>query len=85
MKVADLIRALSEYPSEASVELGKAFSIKTEGDIDSGYEVIFDFPVSGLAYSEQDNDVRFIFEHNESLDMFGKIKLFSEPPVIPPI
>lgn len=76
MKVKELIQTLSEYPGEASVELGRLIAIKTEDGKDSAYDVILDFPIIGIAYHDQDNDVRLLVQEDHSLELFGKVTPF---------
>lgn len=68
MKVHQLIKALSEFPSDARVELTRLFAIKDKNEV---YNVSLDFPIIGLAH--RDDELLLIVEYHEQLAKFGKV------------
>ena len=60
MKVRELILALQEMPQEYNIEMGRAIAVK--GD-EEAYDLVLDFPILGLAVSDEVQDVRFVIEY----------------------
>lgn len=69
MTKGDLIEWLKDVPEDANVMLSRYFLI----DKDEGVSGILDIPIHGIAYSPNDNEVRFAV-NDEDIDkeLFGK-------------
>lgn len=65
MKVGQLINELEKLPRGYTLEVSKCMALKKGADAAAGYEVVFDFPINGLAINDQDGEVRLVVEATE--------------------
>lgn len=78
MTKKELIESLSDLPDNADICLSTFMLATTEDD--EGYNVILDQPIGGIAYHEDDNEIRFVvvaekYKDAYSLAAFGVAKV----------
>lgn len=84
MTVRDLVEILSNYPGSANVGLGRVIALTPEQSeelpsIPPGVDVVLDFPIIGIAYDGDANDIRLVVENDKAIEAFGKIQRLDRP------
>ena len=76
MKKKDLLDALKDLPDDASVCLSKMMLLTDKGGVDGDepkgqefeIEMITDAPFHGIAYNEEENEIRLVFSEKTYSD-----------------
>jgi hypothetical protein len=81
MTKKEFIEALSssDYPDNAHVELSRLIAVDLKDENSEAYDVLLDFPIIGLAYNPECNDLRLVLEcptDMKWLKKFGEVMPF---------